>query len=403
MGTGRYPDGASDEAAEIRAEDATLADDDSWPVAEQYRIEPPAQPADEEGTVIVQRTGPPEPASVRRFPPALGPGALATGLAVVLLLLLIPGGLWLVSRSDDDSNAATGPETLGTTTEQPTTTAPTTTTPAETAVPDVTGRTLRQARELLEKAELRVRFRRVASGRPPNEVLSQRPTPSSEVDPTSIVVLTVSGGQERVAVPDVVGATASEASELLREAGLEPRKRRVESDGPQGTVVEQTPAAGEEVGDGTVVTLEIARKRASTQPSAPATVRVPSLVGMTSAEARSRLRGLGLRSTQRPVESPRPPGTVVSQSPAAGAELSEGRTVTLQVSTGPAEVAIPDVVGLTEAAAIRELEDAGFVAQVVDQTTGEPTEDGVVLAQSPPAGSSVRAGGTVTITVARFS
>ena len=144
----------------------------------------------------------------------------------------------------------------------------------------------------------------------------------------------------------------------------------------------------------TVVALQIAE---------PTTVRVPNLVGMRAADARSRLRSLGLGSTQRPVESPRPAGEVVSQSPGAGAELREGGTVTLRVSTGPASVAVPDVVGLSEAAATRDLEAAGFVVQVVDEPTVEPAEDGTVLAQSPSAGASRREGSTVTITVARLS
>jgi serine/threonine-protein kinase len=138
-------------------------------------------------------------------------------------------------------------------------------------------------------------------------------------------------------------------------------------------------------------------------PSEPATVRVPNLVGMSSADARSRLQSVGLRSTQRPVESSRPAGTVVSQSPGAGAELREGGTVTLRVSTGPARVEVPDVVGLNEAAAIQELEAAGFAVRVVDEPTLLPTEDGIVLDQNPRAGSSRREGSTVTITVARFA
>jgi beta-lactam-binding protein with PASTA domain len=402
MGTGRYPDGAADDAADASAEETTLADEE-WPVAEQYRVEPSEEPV-EDGTVVVEQVQPVEPAPFRRFPPDLGPGLLAALLAVLLLLLLIPGGFWLASRSDGEPEASPGTETLGTTTQPTTTEPPATTQPAAKTVPDVTGRPLPDARGLLENAKLRSRFRRVDSGRPLNEVVSQDPAAGAEAEPSSVVVLTVSGGPARIAVPDVEGMSASEAAAAVREAGLDSRTTRVPSDEPEGTVVGQSPVAAAEVPKRTVVALQIAGPRATPPPTTePTTMRVPNLVGMRAADARSRLRALGLRATQRPVESARAAGEVVSQSPQPGAEVRERATVTLSVSTGPASVAIPDVVGLNEAAAIRELEAAGFVVRVVDEPTAEPTENGVVLQQSPPGGTSGREGATVTITVARFA
>jgi eukaryotic-like serine/threonine-protein kinase len=76
--------------------------------------------------------------------------------------------------------------------------------------------------------------------------------------------------------------------------------------------------------------------------------------------------------------------------------------VTLRVSTGPTQVEVPDVVGLDETAAMRELERAGFVVSVVDEPTSEPAEDGIVLGQSPSPGASRREGTTVTIRVGRL-
>ena len=401
MATGRYPDGASDDAADTGAEDATLADEE-WPVAEQYRVEPAEEPV-EDGTVVVEQVQPSGPPPFRRFPPDVGPGALAALLGVLLLLLLIPAGFWLATRSDDNPEASSDTETLGTTTQPATTEPPATTAPVAKTVPDVTGRPLPQARELLENETLRSRFRRVDSERPPNEVVSQDPAAGAEAEPRSVVVLTVSGGAGQIAVPDVEGMSAREATATLRRAGLRSRTSLLPSDEPQGTVIDQSPAAGEDVAKRTVVALQIADGGATPPTTETATVRVPNLVGMRAADARNRLRAVGLRSTQRPVESARPAGEVVSQSPRPGVELREGATVTLRISTGPASVAIPDVVGLDEAAAVRELETAGFVARVVDEPTIEPTEDGTVLEQSPPAGTSGREGSTVTITVARFS
>jgi beta-lactam-binding protein with PASTA domain len=404
MGTGRYPPGASDEAAHSPTEEQTLASDEDWRVAEQYRTEP-VEPADrpvDDGDIVIQQDVPPEPP--RKFPPDIGPGLLAALLGVLLVAILVPTALWLASRDDDtattDTNTFdTGPETL------PPTTTPSA--PAQRGVPDLVGRPLAEARRLLENGNFRVRVRRVESQRPRGEVLRMAPKPATEVDVRSIVVLTVSSGAERVVVPDVEGLTASEAIDLLRGVGLASETRLVPSDEPEGTVIAQSPAAEEEVAAGTEVVLDVA-EAGSTEPpppttTEPATVRVPNLVGMRAAAARERLRALGLRPTQRPVQSSRPAGEVVRQSPGAGAEVREGGIVTLRVSTGPATIAVPDVVGLSEAAAIRDLESAGFVVSVVDEPTVEPTEDGFVLRQNPPGGASRRKGSTVTITVARFT
>jgi beta-lactam-binding protein with PASTA domain len=60
---------------------------------------------------------------------------------------------------------------------------------------------------------------------------------------------------------------------------------------------------------------------------------------------------------------------------------------------------VPDVVGLDEATARQKLENAGFTVAVLDQDTSDPTEDGVVLDQNPPAGDRRKPGAEITIFV----
>ncbi|MEX0851182.1 MAG: PASTA domain-containing protein [Gaiellaceae bacterium] len=385
----------------VTPDEETTLSGEEWPVAEQYRVKAPrTRPAepDDAGTIVLQqddpvRRPPVEDPRTGRFPPNLGPGLLLTLIAV----LLIPAGIWLATTLKDDSEASSTTNTttapIGSTTGTTDTTAPA----ATKTVADVTGSTLPEARSRLEQADLRVRFRRVASDRPRGEVLQQTPAPGSRVPPSTIVVLVVSGGPERISVPGVVGLTADEAAEILTDARLQPETRPVESTEPVGTVVSQVPRAGAEVGPDSVVRLEIAT------PPAQQTITVPDLVGARSSEARSRLRELGLRVTQKPIESPRPKGTVIRQSPAPGTDVREGQTVTLTVSTGPAKVTVPDVVGLEEQAAREELESAGFDVTVVDEPTDNVDEDGVVLDQAPAGGSSRSKGSVVTITIARRS
>ena len=73
-----------------------------------------------------------------------------------------------------------------------------------------------------------------------------------------------------VSVPDVVGTTSSEATAALREAGLEANLVSVPSRQPAGSVVAQSPAAGEQAPEGSTVRLNVAQQPTETTPP-PAT------------------------------------------------------------------------------------------------------------------------------------
>lgn len=377
-------------------DDATIADEE-WPVAEQYRVQPRSRPPEEDdGTIVIhQDTAPQGP--VRRFPPDLGPGLLLALVGVVLIAVLIPAGIWLAGRDDDEADATPTTGTLDTTTAA-TTTQTTGATPNATTVPELTGLTLEAARALLEQRNIRVRVRRISSDDPAGEVLEQSPAPGERLSADTVVVLTVSrvSAPDRVTVPLVEGRLTSEAASLLRQAGLDIEIRTIRSSQPEGTVVSQIPTPEEKVPPRTIVVLEVAG------PPEPVTIQVPRLVGLRAADARSQLRELGLRVTQRPVESTQPKGTVVRQSPGPGTKLREGQSVLLAISTGPASVSVPDVVGLDEESARQELQASGFDVQVVDEPTEAIEEDGIVLDQDPAGGSSRPKGSVVTIIVSRF-
>ena len=105
-----------------------------------------------------------------------------------------------------------------------------------------------------------------------------------------------SGGD--VKVPDVTGMTAERAGTTLAADGLTTgRITRVQStDGPEGTVVGQSPAAGKQVEEGSAVDLEVAGT-----PSPTATpVAVPDVVGSSQAAAEAQLTGAGFTVVVEP-------------------------------------------------------------------------------------------------------
>lgn len=73
-------------------------------------------------------------------------------------------------------------------------------------------------------------------------------------------------------------------------------------------------------------------------PEAAVPIEAPDLVGMALPDARAVLNGMHLRATvERDTSSLQPPGTVLRQSPAAGAKVRENGTITLTASYFPPE------------------------------------------------------------------
>jgi beta-lactam-binding protein with PASTA domain len=285
--------------------------------------------------------------------------------------------------------------------------------PPRVEVPDVVGLPLAEAFRRVEAAELRPRAKRVFSPRPRGRVFRQQPAAGTELERERVVSLTVSRGPGRVAVPDVVGIAQAEAVERLEAADLEADVARVPSTETAGTVVAQNPVAGEQIAKGSAVRINVSRgstatttTRTTTTTTGTATTRsvatVPDVVGQREAQAVRRLESLGFRPDTYPVASAEPRGTVVSQSPRAGASARTGSTVRVNVSLGTQTrplATIPDVVSLDEQSARTQLRDAGFAVRTIVQDTTDPAQDGIVLEQQPGAGTQARVGSQVTITV----
>ena len=133
-------------------------------------------------------------------------------------------------------------------------------------------------------------------------------------------------------------------------------------------------------------------------------VAVPDLVGMTEQGATTALEQAGLKvgKVTKELTDKGPAGTVVAQDPAAGKEVAEGGSVALTVSSGASPsptptLAVPNVVGSTQAAAVQMLGEAGFVVLIAEQASLTPA--GEVISQAPTAGVMATSGSNVTITV----
>lgn len=195
-------------------------------------------------------------------------------------------------------------------------------------------------------------------------------------------------------VPPVVGLRFEEAERKLAESGLRVSlgETRPSTTAPRRYVIAQDPAAGTTVERQTAVTLDVSAGQLR--------ARVPGLAGLTRDDAVAALRAANLelgQVTERP--GPEARGTVISSQPAAGQQVSQGTPVELVVSAGPSELLMPDLVGreLFEVRATLEQLGLRISETVYDSTSVIPA--GLVIAQSPAAGSAVTAAELITLRV----
>jgi eukaryotic-like serine/threonine-protein kinase len=127
-------------------------------------------------------------------------------------------------------------------------------------------------------------------------------------------------------------------------------------------------------------------------------VAVPTVVGADQANAEAKLRqeGFHVDTVQKTAEQPS--GQVIGQDPTGGTKAKKGSTVTLTVSAGPQQVAVPQVVGLTVSSARGRLSKAGLQASEREQNS-DTVEQGRVISVSPSEGQKVDKGSSVTLVV----
>lgn len=133
---------------------------------------------------------------------------------------------------------------------------------------------------------------------------------------------------------------------------------------------------------------------ASNKNQEPEQVTIPkSIIGMSAIEAQRTLDGLGLNMEQGTAISSDTveKGKVAATDPKPGSKLDKGSTVTIQLSSGAAEITVPDVSGQTQDAARKTLEDAGLRVGSVKYEDDSKVEANRVIRTTPEAGSSASA------------
>ena len=288
--------------------------------------------------------------------------------------------------------------------------------PQRLIIPEVIGKSYEIAQKTLEsKGFKNIKLMPIPSTSRYGDVVKVEPNVGEEANSDSLVVLYYASDEDYVEVPDVVidGWDVEMARLFIESVPLvmNPEILEEDSDKPAGTVIAQSPAAGEMVLPGTEVQITISNGIAP-EGEAEIEIMLPSsgstrgtfevfvnnesagekVLLMDGTSYKFTVNGSGADASVKVFINSREYYTCTvdfTQSPAVVSNEN--------YSQGSSKKAIPDVVGLSLEGAISQLESQGFKNYVVEQRlVFSDSENGIVLTQSPAAASNSIIGLTQT-------
>lgn len=197
-----------------------------------------------------------------------------------------------------------------------------------------------------------------------------------------------------VTVPNIVGKTVQDAQRIVGPLRLSLQVNEVFSGTvPPGTIISQDQAEGRLVKVGRVIGVEVS--------IGPEVVIVPDVQRRSLIEAQLMIDQARLRvgELREAFEETLQSGFILSQDPQPGAKVPRDRTVNLVVSKGPQRIELPQLVGRSLQDARKILQDLGVTLQEVRTRPVADQDAGVVVEQTPNAGTRIRTQDPVVVTV----
>ena len=204
-------------------------------------------------------------------------------------------------------------------------------------VADVNGKPVAEAQKVLMAQGFKVEVEnKVDPGVKPGMVLRMDPVAGIKRKEGATITLVVSGTEEMIAVPKVVGLKQEQAEKLLSDKKLRIEKidYKWDKDKPEGIILSQSPEENSKLADNGAVDIIINKKEEKN-------VAVPDLKGLTLAEAKKKLEALKLKVDVREEDSEKNKDTVIGMSPNANETITEGSTVVLLVSNAKKKMPFP--------------------------------------------------------------
>ena len=206
------------------------------------------------------------------------------------------------------------------------------------------------------------------------------------------------GPGSRVVVPSIVGATESEALNVLNPLGLRLviSERQFSEEISDGQIIESNPAGGGKVDAGGEVKAIISK--------GPERYVIPMLVGLTPEAAVNLLAKYPVKvgELKEVFNDQTPKGFVTSSSPAQGEKVKRDSTVNILVSKGIETLDVTSYVGKSADQALNELTDAGFNVTTAEQFS-ENVLAGAIISQVPSGGAPLPKGAKIALTISKGS
>jgi serine/threonine-protein kinase len=216
---------------------------------------------------------------------------------------------------------------------------------------------------------------------PKGDVISM--SPSGRALPGATIVLTLSLGPKMIKVPQIpAGDNVDQARALLQKAGLTVASATKPVGGQSiaqiNTVAGTTPAAGTSTPENQPVSIDVVTG-----------IALPNMVGQNVNDEQQWASQNQITLNVTTVQSNQATGTVIAQSLPPQTPVKPGDAVTVQVSAGPPQVAIPDETGKQCGDAQNELQGLGFQVTINEGVFG----GNKVVAMSPtgqaPSGTTI--------------
>ncbi len=202
------------------------------------------------------------------------------------------------------------------------------------------------------------------------------------------------GGTSGVTVPDVRGKTCDVAKAELETAQFVVALNPADTVCDATSIVQnQSPAALETAKSGETITLVFP----------VAGVQVPAVKGLTEDAARAAIEGAGFAFAKGPdvIDKTYAIGQVAVQTPEGGTQQPKGSTITVNLSGGTGQLAVPTVVvGQTTATAqaFLQADPYKFVVTIAEEASATVAK-GLVIRTDPVVGQLVDKGAAVTLYV----
>jgi serine/threonine-protein kinase len=271
---------------------------------------------------------------------------------------------------------------------------------ANIAVPNVIGLNIEEAKSLLIDLGLTpIEDPKVRENASNDIVYEQSPTADTMARQGENVVLVYNPGFKPVTIPNLVGLSVQEASNILKQAGLRLVVNNFVAslDIPANQILLQTPTAGLGARPNSVVTVDVS--------GGTNTVRIPDVIGDEQSAATKLLSAAPLNfvvtvvvETSDVIET----GRVIRTDPIGDSAVAPGSAITVFVSTGKNSLIVPSVIGQDAAVAVAQLTAVGLVVTSTEQSFAVGDLNiGKIIAQSIAAGTSVEPGSAIAIIVGR--